>query len=454
MSKLPYSGSQFIQLETRDPIWEWHIPSDKLYLSAGAIKLLQFEGNLPRSMKEFLSHCPLEGHVPYLESVEKILNGSQGPFLELIYMLGKFMVRAQMTVLQRDIFGRGTIAVGALAAIDRQRIEPTLTPVLNSRSLINPPAPSSDASRLLLALNAASDGLWDWNPIDGSVYYSPRYLSMIGYTHNAFPQVVESWTSRVHPDDFENIVPMQIRIVESPDHGDSFECTYRFLRADGTWAWILGRGYVTQRNASGKATRIVGLHTDVSAGQADRAQLEDLVRNDPLTGLRSRTYYDMTVERLEQQQIRPVGIIACDMDGLKLINDYLGHPEGSQMLCQAALILRTSLYAPDCIARMGGDEFIALLPGCTQEQLEKAIARIGKAFETHNADPDNIPIRMSLGGACAEDMGTSLDQLQVMADRNMLRGKHKERPRWRKHIKKWIEKNTNKIVQIEDSRYM
>ena len=142
------------------------------------------------------------------------------------------------------------------------------------------------------------------------------------------------------------------------------------------------------------------------------------------------------------------------MDGLKLINDYLGHPEGSQMLCQAALILRTSLYAPDCIARMGGDEFIALLPGCTQEQLEKAIVRIGKAFETHNADPDNIPIRMSLGGACAEDMGTSLDQLQVMADRNMLRGKHKERPRWRKHIKKWIEKNTNKIVQIEDSRYM
>ena len=139
MSKLPYSGSQFIQLETRDPIWEWHIPSDKLYLSAGAIKLLQFEGNLPRSMKEFLSHCPLEGLVPYLESVEKILNGSQGPFLELIYMLGKFMVRAQMTVLQRDIFGRGTIAVGALAAIDRQRIEPTLTPVLNSRSLINPP---------------------------------------------------------------------------------------------------------------------------------------------------------------------------------------------------------------------------------------------------------------------------------------------------------------------------
>ena len=60
---------------------------------------------------------------------------------------------------------------------------------------------------------------------------------------------------------------------------------------------------------------------------------------------------------------------------------------------------------------------------------------------------------MSIGGACADDMGTSLAQLLVTADRNMLRGKHKERIRWRKHIKSWIEKNTNKIVQIEDSRY-
>lgn len=454
MSKPPNTGPQFIQTETRDPIWEWHIPSDNLYLSVGAIKLLQFEENVPCSMKDFLSHCPLEGLVPYLESVEKILNGSQGPFLELIYMLGKFMVRAQMTVLQRDVFGRGTIVVGALAAIDRQKIEPAFTPVLNSRSLINPPAPSSDASRLLLALNAASDGLWDWNPIDGTVYFSPRYLSMLGYTHKSFPPVVESWTSRVHPDDFENIVPSQMRIVESPSHGDSFECTYRFLRADGTWAWILGRGYVTQRNANGKAVRIVGLHTDVSAGQGDRAQLENLVRNDPLTGLRSRTYYGMTVERLEQQKIRPVGIIACDLDGLKLINDYLGHTEGSRMLCQAALILRNSLYAPDCIARMGGDEFVAVLPGCKQEQLEKAITRISNAFETHNANLNNIPIRMSVGGACAEDMSVSLAQLLVKADRNMLLAKHRERTRWREHIKSWIERNTSKIVQIEDSRYM
>lgn len=454
MTELSRIVPQFIQTEARDPIWEWHIVSDYLFLSAGAVAHLQFQEPVPRTMKEFLSHCPLEGLAPYLESVEKILNGSQGPHLELIYPLGKFMVRAQMLVLRRDAFGRGTILVGSLTAIDRQNIEPVVMPVLSSRPLISSATPNADASRLLLALNAASDGLWDWNPTTGTIFFSPRYLDMLGYTNETFPNVAESWLRSVHPDDFENIVPLQMEIVNSPNHGDSFECTYRLRRADGEWAWVLGRGYVTHRDANGKATRVVGLHTDVSASQGDRARLEDLVRNDALTGLRSRAYYGMTVSRLEQQKVRPVSVLICDMDGLKLVNDHLGHHEGSKMLCQAALILRDSLSAVDCIARMGGDEFAAILPEYSQSQLESAIAHIKSSFEKHNANPENIPTRMSIGGACAEDMNTSLDELLVISDRRMLNAKLEGRTQWREHVKNWIETRTDKIVQLEDSRYM
>ena len=454
MPKLSSLTAQFIQTEARDPVWEWHISSDRLFLSSGAITQLGLHGRIPRSMKEYLIHCPLEWLAPFFESVEKILSGSQGPHLELIYPQDSFMVRAQMLVLRRDVFGRGSILVGSLAVIERQKFEPMTMSVLSGHPLVPPPTSDADAGRLMLALNAASDGLWDWDTTNNAVYFSPRYLSMLGYAKDEFPPVAESWSSRVHSDDFENIVPMQMEIVQSPAHGDSFECTYRMLRADGTWAWILGRGYVTHRDVTGKATRIVGLHTDVSASQGDRARLEDLVRNDALTGLRSRTYYEMTVDRLEQQKMRPVSIISCDMDGLKMINDHLGHPEGSKMLCQAALILRDSLYAVDCIARMGGDEFVAILPECTPKQLAAAIARINKAFEEHNADPENVPTRMSIGGACAEDMETSLVDLLVASDRDMLRVKHQERAPWRNHIKNWIEKHTDKTVQLEDARYM
>jgi len=108
----------------------------------------------------------------------------------------------------------------------------------------------------------------------------------------------------------------------------------------------------------------VGLHTDISASQADRAHLEDLVRNDPLTGLRSRTFFTMAVDDMEQRAVRPVGVIAADINGLKMINDHLGHEEGNAVLCQAALLLRGGIDSEACVARMSGDEYAVLLPGC------------------------------------------------------------------------------------------
>ncbi len=374
--------SEHIQIESQDAVWEWHTASDRLFMSFGALAQLCVEGKPPRSMKDYLKHCPLESLAPILEAMEKVLNGSHGPHLEVFYPFDNFLVRSQMLVLRRDVFGRATLLTGCNMAMDRQKLAPTdAAPASTSqpppRSLaevVVPPTVHSDASRLMLALNAASDGLWDWDPSTNNIYFSPRYLSMLGYSNEEFPPLSTSWPSKVHPDDYDNIVPMQIGFINNPQMGDSFECTYRMQRSDGSWAWILSRGYVTHREADGKAVRVVGLHTDVSASQGDRARLEELVRNDALTGLRSRTYYGMAVDKLEQQQMRPVSIIIADMDGLKLVNDHVGHPEGSKMLCQAAIILRNSLNSADCIARMGGDEFAALVPGCAKEDLEALLS--------------------------------------------------------------------------------
>ena len=141
------------------------------------------------------------------------------------------------------------------------------------------------------------------------------------------------------------------------------------------------------------------------------------------------------------------------MDGLKMVNDHIGHTEGSEMLCQAAIILRGSLNATDCIARMGGDEFAAIVPGCAKEDLEALIQRVRDAFDAYNTDPDHVPTHMSVGGACADDMNTTLAQALSEADRNMLAVKHESSPKWRLRIKNWIENRTGKTIQLEDSRY-
>lgn len=334
-----------IQMDSPDPIWEWHVPSDSLFLSAGALCKLQLEGDPPRSMQEFLTHCPLERLVRVLQVLENVLCGLSGPHMECIFPMHDKLVRGQLLVVARDSAGRATRVVGSTCImagtqVDCQRQQIMAAPHPKEVLESNPP---HDSGRLLMALNATGDGLWDWDTLTNEVYYSPAYLNMLGYSPGEFAPTLDSWSERIHPDDHDDVMLPQLRMVTSPDAGDTFTYTYRMRRRDGRWAWILSRGYVTHRDAFGRATRIIGLHTDISAAQGDRAKLEDMVRNDALTGLRSRTFYGMEADRLEQQGLRPVSIIVTDVNGLKIVNDYLGHPQGNALLCRAALFCaRTS----------------------------------------------------------------------------------------------------------------
>lgn len=554
-----------IQLGSPDPLWEWHIPTDALFLSEGARRKLRLEKDVPPTMAAFAAHIPPDCLPSLHELLEGVLSGASGPMLELVYPFDDLLVRAGLLIVERNNEGRAVRGVGQYSVSEtlayrpsvttgavtpdtgywqcsltertirmdsrccallgyadprpmvispeqwRQRLHPEEGIASNCRYQLTLELPqwgdsiedvlrirlengeyarfalhgtvlerdadgharelagslqridatsapardsSQDAGRLLLAINAAGDGLWDWDAATDEVYYSPRYLSMLGYTAEQFAGDLETWKKKIHPDDIHKIVPPQAALVESPRYGDSFECTYRLMRADGTWAWILGRGYVTHRDAKGRATRLVGLHTDITTTQGDRAKLEDLVRNDALTGLRSRTFFNMEVERIEQNHIRPVSVIACDVNGLKLINDYLGHAIGDTLLADTALLLRRSLRATDCIARMGGDEFTILLPSCPEETALKILFELQRTFEEHNSAPDTMPLLLAFGCASVKSADMPLSRTLVEADREMLRQKHAQRGAAHEKIKEWIERNKNVTVCLEDCRYI
>ena len=178
------------------------------------------------------------------------------------------------------------------------------------------------------------------------------------------------------------------------------------------------------------------------------------MRNDPLTGLRSRTFFTMTVEELEQQAVRPVGVIAADVNGLKMINDHLGHDEGNSVLCQAALLLRGGLDSAACVARMSGDEYAVLLPGCDIQAVAEIIHILMQRFERHNEGHSRPPVLLAMGSACAETMQTPIANAIVEADRAMLRQKLITRAETRQRIKEWIENHTNARVSLNDCRYL
>ena len=454
MRILPFSPHQpLIEMDTDDAVWEWRVISDRLCMSRGAQRMLGMDNNAPASMAALLSVCHEEKRELLQQSLQTFVEGHIGAHVEMCFPLNGVLARTQLVTLTRDSKGRAERIIGCISAIDRQ--SPGLLPSARfSIQQASTAHTTQDHARLMLALNASGDGLWDWDAVTNSVYYSPRYIEMLGYTPETFPATLRSWEEKIHPDDHVHVVPMQKDIIASPAHGDTFECTYRMRRADGTWAWILGRGNVTQRNAEGQATRVVGLHTDISASQADRAHLEDLVRNDPLTGLRSRTFFTMTVDELEQQAVRPVGVIAADVNGLKMINDHLGHDEGNSVLCQAALLLRGGLDSAACIARMSGDEYEVLLPGCNTQAVVEIMYTLQQRFERHNEGHTRTPVLLAMGSACAETMQTTISSAIVEADRAMLRQKLTTRSETRQFIKRWIENHTNVRVSLNDCRYL
>lgn len=304
--------------------------------------------------------------------------------------------------------------------------------------------------RMHFALEAAKDGLWDWDSQTNTVYYSPRYLEMLGYTTENFPPVFDSWACRVHPDDLKNTVDLQVAVANSPNFGDKFECIYRFLTADGTYKWLLGRGQVTRRDSEGKATRIVGLHTDITELRNTQEALAKLVNVDPLTNLHSRFYFESELGKLRPSH-HPISIIYCDIDCLKLINDHIGHSAGDALLTTAGQLLRQSIRSTDIAARLGGDEFIILLTRCPEDAARKVLQSLRETLDAHNSIPGIMPLFMSLGLVSTEK-NIPQHKLVAQADKAMMRDKARHRAKHLQATKTWIEAQLNTSIDTTDTR--
>ena len=115
--------------------------------------------------------------------------------------------------------------------------------------------------RMELALLGNNDGLWDWNIIDNSVYFSPRWKEMLGYSDHEIPNEFSTWEDRVHPDELEAVL---LKVQENIDgKTDYYEVVNRLKHKDGHWVWILDRGKAIY-DEDGKAVRMIGTHTDIT----------------------------------------------------------------------------------------------------------------------------------------------------------------------------------------------
>ena len=177
-----------------------------------------------------------------------------------------------------------------------------------------------------------------------------------------------------------------------------------------TWA-------VTPGNERTYARVIVAIE-DVTESRHVQEALLFLSSHDTLTGLFNRAFFDAEMERLKISRLFPISIFFVDMDGLKSVNDTLGHAVGDDLLRRAAVLLRSAFRAEDVVARIGGDEFGVLLPGASQEVALEAMRRIRRQMEMQNTSQNGPPVRFSVGIATA-DHGDDLAEVLRQADEDM-----------------------------------
>jgi diguanylate cyclase (GGDEF)-like protein len=181
----------------------------------------------------------------------------------------------------------------------------------------------------------------------------------------------------------------------------------------------------------------IGHLSRVLAESARRiAALQDDLRRaaavDPLTHLNNRRGFLPIAEhqlRIAQRTREAVALVFVDVDGLKHVNDSLGHAVGDTLIAEAAVVLRTTFRASDLPARMGGDEFCVLLRGDSARSAERAVERLQEAVEAANAEPGRaFELSLSVGIARFDPDGPiSIDRLIEQADGLMYKHKHGKR---------------------------
>lgn len=233
-----------------------------------------------------------------------------------------------------------------------------------------------------------------------------RWHTMLGYGPDDVSDDLVAWSALVHPDDDK----MRRDAWEAHIRGETarYHVVFRMRHQQGHWVWILARGQAVARDAQGRATRIVGTRQDISEYKQTELGLQAMAHTDELTGVHNRRHFlERAAEELARAQRygHPVTLLMMDLDHFKAINDRHGHAGGDEVLRSFVRTARTVMRQSDIFARVGGEEFAALLPHTTLEGAQAIAERLLDQVRSQPAEwPAGQPLAYTVSlGVAAQD---------------------------------------------------
>jgi len=162
---------------------------------------------------------------------------------------------------------------------------------------------------------------------------------------------------------------------------DSESTEIDIIRPDGKMG--IGEMHVSETQWENSPAYLVTVR-DITLRKQTEEKIKYLGFHDALTGLYNRTFFEEEIKRLNTQRNYPLSVIMTDINGLKVVNDTLGHDRGDELLKNTAKVLKSVARKEDIVARIGGDEFTVILPHADEHASQSFSNRFKKACEEYN----------------------------------------------------------------------
>lgn len=270
-----------------------------------------------------------------------------------------------------------------------------------------------------LVVEASNIGIWDWDVVTGSHFYSDKWYDIFEMGKEEFRGRESEWMDFILPED------IKVARAAYKDHLERktpyYECEYRIQTREGRikWVYAVGKGLW---DAEGNLIKMAGSYTDITAKKEIEEKVKRLAYFDTLTGLSNRSQLSEKFSQLIKKTER-IAIIYIDLDNFRLINDSYGHDIGDKLLIEVSNRLNDYCNEKMQVSRIGGDKYAILVHDYDCEESlcsfsEELIERLENLIRINDY---NISLSINIGiGRYPED-AASFDDLLKNAETAMYR---------------------------------
>lgn len=198
---------------------------------------------------------------------------------------------------------------------------------------------------------------------------NPMTSNLTGYSQQELMKM--KFTDFIYDDDKENVLDFHKKRLEGLTSGTKQQ--FRIVRIDKEIRWIESDGIKIDWNGMDASLQFA---IDITERKSTEEKILYLSYFDQLTGLYNRRFYEEELRRLDTSRNLPITVVIADVNGLKLTNDAFGHLFGDKLLKAVADTMKKELREDDILARIGGDEFIILLPKTSRVEANLIVNRL------------------------------------------------------------------------------